>query len=105
MFVGNSHGSHSELLKITHPPSQPPNPGPHHFLSQAIVAEHAEDPRWGSHAQRILGGEMWRQPRAGGHDDKAHPPIHPTKHSLVGARRQGGAGANNRHTDPSSMRY
>lgn len=26
-------------------------------------------------------GEMWRTPRNGGHDDQAHPPIHPTKYS------------------------
>ncbi|GIL96392.1 hypothetical protein Vretimale_2261, partial [Volvox reticuliferus] len=49
---------------------------------RGIVSEHAEDPRWGAHAQRILSGELWRQPRPGGHDDKAHPPIHPTRHSL-----------------------
>ena len=24
---------------------------------------------------------MWRVPRGGGHDDKAHPPIHPTRHT------------------------
>lgn len=24
---------------------------------------------------------MWQAPRNGGHDDQAHPPIHPTKYS------------------------
>ncbi|GAX84927.1 hypothetical protein CEUSTIGMA_g12348.t1 [Chlamydomonas eustigma] len=53
---------------------------------QAIVAEQVNDPRWGSHAQQLMldsggGSSMWRVPRGGGHDDKAHPPIHPTKYS------------------------
>ena len=43
------------------------------------MRDHAQDPRWGQHAQRIDSGEMWQTPRSGGHDDKAHPPIHPTK--------------------------
>jgi DNA topoisomerase IA len=48
---------------------------------QAIVSEHTNDGRWGAHAAAILAGTMWKPPRAGGHDDKAHPPIHPTKYS------------------------
>lgn len=47
--------------------------------AQALVADHVNHPRWGGHAQAIMHGGMWRQPRSGGHDDKAHPPIHPTK--------------------------
>ena len=39
------------------------------------------DGRWGQHAQRISDGHMWDPPGNGGHDDKAHPPIHPTKYS------------------------
>lgn len=50
-------------------------------ILQAIVQEHANDARWGAHATAILDGGMWQPPRAGGHDDKAHPPIHPTRHS------------------------
>lgn len=46
-----------------------------------MVAEHVHHPRWGAHAQRIMDGSMWKPPRAGGHDDKAHPPIHPTRYS------------------------
>jgi hypothetical protein len=46
---------------------------------QALVREHMQDPRWGHHAQRIHSGEQWCPPRSGGHDDKAHPPIHPTR--------------------------
>lgn len=38
---------------------------------------------WGEYAQRLLdpGAGLWRNPGNGGHDDKAHPPIHPTKFS------------------------
>jgi hypothetical protein len=40
-------------------------------------------PVWGAYAQRLLNPEarLWRNPSNGGHDDKAHPPIHPTKFS------------------------
>lgn len=49
----------------------------------AIVQEQQRHPVWGSYAQRLLepGAELWRNPGNGGHDDKAHPPIHPTKFS------------------------
>ncbi|KAK8325657.1 hypothetical protein V6Z11_A11G064400 [Gossypium hirsutum] len=49
----------------------------------AIVQEQQEHPDWGSYAQRLLDLEtgLWRNPGSGGHDDKAHPPIHPTKFS------------------------
>ncbi|KAI5673799.1 hypothetical protein M9H77_14163 [Catharanthus roseus] len=48
-----------------------------------IVEEQQEHPQWGSYAQRLLdpGVGLWRNPGSGGHDDKAHPPIHPTKFS------------------------
>ncbi|CAN1250035.1 DNA topoisomerase 3-alpha [Linum perenne] len=50
---------------------------------QAIAQEQAGHPHWGSYAQRLLDPEagLWRNPGSGGHDDKAHPPIHPTKYS------------------------
>ena len=48
---------------------------------QAMVSEQASDSRWGAHAQKILDGSMWKPPANGGHNDKAHPPIHPTKYS------------------------
>ncbi|KAG5528712.1 hypothetical protein RHGRI_029395 [Rhododendron griersonianum] len=49
----------------------------------AIVQEQQGHPVWGSYAQRLLdpGEGLWRNPSGGGHDDKAHPPIHPTKFS------------------------
>ena len=46
-----------------------------------MVQEQANDNRWGAHAQKILDGSMWKPPSSGGHNDKAHPPIHPTKYS------------------------
>lgn len=38
---------------------------------------------WGTYAQQLLdpSSGLWRNPSSGGHDDKAHPPIHPTKFS------------------------
>ncbi|XP_058092918.1 DNA topoisomerase 3-alpha isoform X2 [Magnolia sinica] len=49
----------------------------------AIVREQQGHPSWGSYAQRLLDPDagLWRNPGSGGHDDKAHPPIHPTKFS------------------------
>ncbi|KAL0350367.1 UNVERIFIED_CONTAM: DNA topoisomerase 3-alpha [Sesamum radiatum] len=48
-----------------------------------IVQDQQAHPIWGSYAQRLLDPEagLWRNPSGGGHDDKAHPPIHPTKFS------------------------
>lgn len=47
------------------------------------MQEQLEHPVWGSYAQRLLdpAAGLWRNPSNGGHDDKAHPPIHPTKFS------------------------
>uniref|UniRef100_A0A0E0K969 DNA topoisomerase n=1 Tax=Oryza punctata TaxID=4537 RepID=A0A0E0K969_ORYPU len=49
----------------------------------SIVHEQVAHPNWGTYAQRLLDPEtrLWRNPSNGGHDDKAHPPIHPTKFS------------------------
>uniref|UniRef100_A0A6V7QTF6 DNA topoisomerase n=1 Tax=Ananas comosus var. bracteatus TaxID=296719 RepID=A0A6V7QTF6_ANACO len=48
-----------------------------------IVRDQVGHHVWGSYAQRLLHSEagLWRNPSNGGHDDKAHPPIHPTKFS------------------------
>ncbi|XP_056168081.1 DNA topoisomerase 3-alpha isoform X3 [Syzygium oleosum] len=50
---------------------------------KAIAQEQQGHPVWGSYAQRLLdpSSGLWRNPSNGGHDDKAHPPIHPTKFS------------------------
>ncbi|KAI4326150.1 hypothetical protein MLD38_031490 [Melastoma candidum] len=49
----------------------------------AIVQEQQSHPTWGPYAQRLLdpNSGLWRNPSNGGRDDKAHPPIHPTKYS------------------------
>ena len=52
------------------------------------MREQIEHPTWGSYAQQLLDSEtrLWRNPSKGGHDDKAHPPIHPTKFSAGESR-------------------
>ncbi|RWR86928.1 DNA topoisomerase 3-alpha [Cinnamomum micranthum f. kanehirae] len=54
----------------------------------AIAREQQGHPLWGSYAQQLLDPEsgLWRNPGSGGHDDKAHPPIHPTKFSTGESR-------------------
>ena len=43
-----------------------------------LIRAQLPDGRWGQYAQGLLdGGFQW--PRDGGHDDSAHPPIHPVK--------------------------
>ncbi|KAH7404160.1 hypothetical protein KP509_15G013100 [Ceratopteris richardii] len=56
---------------------------PENFDLQVIVRQQVEHSVWGSYAERLLDSStnLWRQPSNGGHDDKAHPPIHPTKYS------------------------
>ncbi|KAJ0623447.1 putative DNA topoisomerase transcription factor interactor and regulator CCHC(Zn) family [Helianthus annuus] len=53
-----------------------------------LVQEQQEHPVWGPYAQRLLDplSGLWRNPSGGGHDDKAHPPIHPTKFSAGESR-------------------
>lgn len=34
---------------------------------------------WAAYAQSLQDGRRFRWPRSGGHNDKAHPPIHPTQ--------------------------
>lgn len=43
---------------------------------KALVEKHTQDIRWGQFAQNLVNG-AFKWPRAGRHDDKAHPPIHP----------------------------
>ncbi|GAQ86760.1 DNA topoisomerase III [Klebsormidium nitens] len=54
---------------------------------QGIVQEHTQHPQWGAYASRLLDPQegLWRAPGDGGHDDQAHPPIHPTKAADPGA--------------------
>ncbi|XP_075081423.1 DNA topoisomerase 3-alpha isoform X4 [Nicotiana tabacum] len=55
---------------------------------RTMVQEQGGHPVWGSYAQRLLDPQsgLWRNPSGGGHDDKAHPPIHPTKFSAGESR-------------------
>jgi len=46
-----------------------------------IVDDQAQDARWGPYAQQLLQSGSMRLPRAGPHNDNAHPPIYPTKYS------------------------
>jgi len=49
------------------------------FDLTSLIQMQCDDLRWGSYARKLSSGELWRFPRSGGHNDKAHPPIHPTK--------------------------
>ena len=48
-------------------------------LTSLIQAQAGSTAPWAAYAGRVLAGEVYRAPRGGGRDDKAHPPIHPTK--------------------------
>lgn len=54
-----------------------------YYCWQLLVNEQTRHPAWGEYAQRLLDPQqqLWKQPGDGGHDDKAHPPIHPTRFS------------------------
>ena len=54
-----------------------------YYCGQLLVSEQTRHPAWGEYAQRLLDPQqqLWKQPGDGGHDDKAHPPIHPTRFS------------------------
>lgn len=45
-------------------------------LARGVAGTH---PVYSEYCNRLLSGELYQRPRNGGHDDKAHPPIHPTK--------------------------
>jgi DNA topoisomerase-3 len=46
----------------------------------SLIQKQAADTNWGNFAQSLERGEF-ASPRQGKHDDKAHPPIHPTAHA------------------------
>ncbi|RKP11038.1 DNA topoisomerase [Thamnocephalis sphaerospora] len=50
------------------------------FPFSQMIEKQAQDSTWGGFAQHLLGGGF-RMPRQGTHDDRAHPPIHPTGHA------------------------
>eukprot|EP00884_Botryococcus_braunii_P013362 jgi/Botrbrau1/22026/Bobra.0024s0040.1 len=47
----------------------------------SLIQEQQQHPEWGQYAHRMLHEGLFHPPGNGGHDDKAHPPIHPTKFS------------------------
>eukprot|EP01038_Epipyxis_sp_PR26KG_P005415 gene5415-7503_t len=44
-----------------------------------ILNEHANHSDWGNYVSELINNNKYEHPRNGGHDDQAHPPIHPTK--------------------------
>jgi DNA topoisomerase-3 len=44
-----------------------------------LVEEHRSHSIWGAFASDLLDNNKFTWPRNGGHDDQAHPPIHPTR--------------------------
>ncbi|KAJ3673895.1 hypothetical protein LUZ60_005887 [Juncus effusus] len=67
---------------LSYPRTETDNFSPNTDL-HGIVRDQTNHPNWGAYAQRLLDPEsrLWRNPGNGGHDDKAHPPIHPTRFS------------------------
>ncbi|KAI3430642.1 hypothetical protein D9Q98_005235 [Chlorella vulgaris] len=59
-------------------------------LRGMIEAQSRAAAPWTAYAQRLLAPDspLYRWPRSGGHDDKAHPPIHPLKHYGGGDREK-----------------
>lgn len=53
----------------------------------SYIAKQTQDPRWGNYAQSLTGGNAFRNPRGGKHDDKAHPPIYPVKYVNIDTLR------------------
>ena len=51
----------------------------------ALVQLQTGHSEWGQYATGLLGGRMVLPPRNGGHDDQAHPPIHPLRAAERGA--------------------
>lgn len=51
------------------------------FPLQSLIQEQQQHPEWGQYAHRMLHEGLFHPPGNGGHDDKAHPPIHPTKYA------------------------
>lgn len=46
----------------------------------SLIQKQGVDPNWGTFARSLEQGGF-NTPRKGKHDDKAHPPIHPTAHA------------------------
>jgi Topoisomerase IA len=44
-----------------------------------LLRTHKDHPEWGPYVNKLLEGGKFKWPRDGGHNDNAHPPIHPVK--------------------------
>jgi DNA topoisomerase-3 len=49
------------------------------FELMPLLQDHLNNPDWGQFTQYLLNNNGFEAPKSGGHDDQAHPPIHPTK--------------------------
>lgn len=49
------------------------------FELHSLLAKQKTNPKWGNHVVSLLEHGKFRAPRRGKNNDKAHPPIHPTK--------------------------
>lgn len=49
------------------------------FELMPLLQDQCNNPDWGQFAQHLLQNNGFEYPKSGGHDDQAHPPIHPTK--------------------------
>ncbi|WPK24134.1 hypothetical protein PUMCH_001392 [Australozyma saopauloensis] len=49
----------------------------------SYVNKQKQDAKWGAYALKLADSGAFRQPRAGKHDDKAHPPIYPVKYTKL----------------------
>ncbi|ODQ60673.1 hypothetical protein WICANDRAFT_61239 [Wickerhamomyces anomalus NRRL Y-366-8] len=51
---------------------------------KALIEKQKDDTEWGTYAQGLLNDDKFQTPRAGRHNDEAHPPIHPVNHVNLG---------------------
>ncbi|KAI9179876.1 DNA topoisomerase [Blastocladiella emersonii ATCC 22665] len=49
------------------------------FDLRPLIEQQAGDPAWGGFAGHLLHGDGFARPRRGPKNDKAHPPVHPTR--------------------------
>ena len=56
------------------------NKFPNGFKFNPLIQEQIQSTKWGQYANSLLNENKFSQPIRGNKDDKAHPPIHPTKY-------------------------
>ena len=56
---------------------------------KSLIEIQQENPMWSEYPRNLIQNNMFLWPRNGGHDDKAHPPIHPVKLMLRNQNDQG----------------